>query len=150
MANLNQTKAISPWDGLLEYVSDLYSIEAGAVKNTHIGAVTITKSGLIGMPVLFNDTTGQVELVAAASINTANAVIIEATGDITALAAAGVSAVKATVVRRGPAILRKSLIRATDAAGAAITLATVITALRAVSPPILLANEPATIVTQAT
>ena len=57
---------------------------------------------------------------------------------------------KHTILFRGPAILRKDGISATDAAGAALTKATVITALAALNVPIAVSAQPTVTTTQTT
>lgn len=52
------------------------------------------------------------------------------------------------ILVRGPAIIDKAFIPTYDVAGAAFTLATLVTALQALSPPILCNPEPAVIATQ--
>ena len=49
---------------------------------------------------------------------------------------------------RGPAIIDKAFIPTTDLAGAAFTLATIVTAVQAFNPPVLCNAEPTTTVTQ--
>lgn len=49
---------------------------------------------------------------------------------------------KQAVLVRGPAIIRRSMLPATDVDGAAFTIATLITRLAALTPPIIVHDEP--------
>jgi hypothetical protein len=144
----SQTLGQRPFNGLIDLWSKAYSLQVCIVRNTHAGTVSITQDNMINLPVKI--ASGKAELVAAASINTINALILEADGSITALATATDSTVKALCLVRGPAVMREGAIRLVDAAGAAITLATVKTALLAVSPPILTTVQASNTVTQST
>lgn len=135
----NQTMAVKPYDGVYDMWNFDYSVVNVFVYNAHAGTVSITEEEMTMLPCVYN--AGLAKLTAAASASTYNAVILKADGDITSLATTETSTVKAMLLIRGPAMLKDTSINLVDAADAAITLATVKTALLAVSPPIVLNTE---------
>lgn len=135
----NQTLAVKPYDGVFDLWNFDYSIVNVLVYNAHAGTVTITAQEMIMLPCVYN--AGLAKLTAAASANTYNAVILKADGDISALGTTETSTVKAMLLIRGPAVLKDANINLVDAADAAITLATVKTALLACNPPIVTQAE---------
>ena len=136
----NQTLALQPYEGVFDIWNFSYSVVNVFVYNAHAGTVSITKAAMRMLPVVYN--AGLAKLTAAASANTYNAVILTADGDVTSLATTATSTVKAVLLVRGPAMLKKENLTVVDAAGAAITLATAVTALETLPvPPIILQTE---------
>jgi len=74
----------------------------------------------------------------------------DSTGIPEALANNGITALKYPILWRGPALINQSVIPLTDPAGGSYTLATIVTALAALSPPIGVVQSPATTGTQTT
>lgn len=111
---------------------------------------TVSKADVMGQP-LRNDTsvTGDYMFVqsTAESYTTALCLSRRSFAQST-LANAGTFKTKALV--RGPAIVDKVWIPAADVLGVAFTIATVVTALQALVPPILVNDEHVTTVTQTT
>lgn len=142
------TNSSRNFHGLVQAWELDYNLQACIVRNAHAGTVSVTKANMRGLPVQI--VSGKAQLTAAASINTANALILEADKDIVSLATATDSTTTAICLVRGPAVFRESAIRLTSAAGEAITLATVKTALLATSPPILTIADGANVVNQTT
>jgi hypothetical protein len=137
---INQTLALQPYEGVFDIWNFDYSIVNVFLYNAHAGTVSITKAGMRMLPVVYN--AGLAKLTAAASANTYNAVILTTDGDVTSLATTATSTVKALLLVRGPAIIKKENLSLVDAAGAAITLATAVTALQTLPvPPIILQTE---------
>jgi hypothetical protein len=144
----SQTLGRRPFNGLIDLWNKAYSLQVCIVRNNHAVTVSITQDNMVNLPVAI--VSGKAQLTTAATINTINALILEADDSIVNLATVTDSAVKALCLVRGPAIMREGAIRLLDAAGAAITLATVKTALLAVSPPILTTVQATNTVTQST
>lgn len=135
----NQTLAMKPFDGVFDIWNFDYSVVNVFIYNAHAGTVSITAQRMINLPVVYN--AGLAKLTAAASANTYNAVILKAEGDVTSLATTATSTLKALLLVRGPAMIKDANIALLDAENAAITLATVKTALLACSPPIVTQTE---------
>ncbi len=142
------TSSTRNFHGLVSLFDPDYCLQACVVRNAHAGTVSITRAGMRGLPVQI--ASAKAQLTAAASINTANALIMEVDRDITSLATNTDSTAIAICLVRGPAIFREGAVRLVDAAGAAITLATVRTALLAVSPPIVMIADAANAISQTT
>jgi len=62
---------------------------------------------------------------------------------VPALAASGTSAGTYSILRRGPAVVLQDALPPLDFAGGTITLATLVTALAALTPPIIVVTAPA-------
>lgn len=135
----NQTLALQPFDGIFDIWSMEYSVVNVLIKNGHAGTVTITQEEMRMLPVVY--TSGLAVLTAAASANTYNAIILDTDGDVTAVTTGSTSTIYAYLLVRGPAIIKNNNLTLVDADDAAITLATVKTALLACSPPIVLQTE---------
>lgn len=68
--------------------------------------------------------------------------------EIVIAASTGVSAFKIDVLVRGPVLIDPNNIVTTDIAGSAMTLTTIETALKGLSPPMVLMSEPSIVATQ--
>lgn len=135
----NQTLALQPFDGIFDIWNMDYSVINVLIKNGHAGTVTITQEEMRMLPVVY--TSGLAVLTAAANANTYNAIILDTDGDVTAVTTGSTSTIYAYLLVRGPAIIKNTTLTLVDADDAAITLATVKTALLACSPPIVLQDE---------
>lgn len=113
-----------------------YNYVSATLKNVGLGAVSLANP--IGYPVRNN--AGVWELIIATEEDETEGIIVGGP-PIKALAAAGVTKGKYLILCRGPACVRPGGISAKDTADANITKATVITALAALSPPILAVDE---------
>lgn len=136
MANVitNTRKVIS--DVLAFEFNRTYNYASAKVKNNAVGAITIDNP--IGQPVGL--AAGVYGFLAAGAEADTLGIIVH--GDpVQALAAAALTPTKFLILVRGPAGVRPSGIAATDAAGAAFTKATIVTALAALSPPIITVDE---------
>lgn len=136
MANVitNSRRVIS--DVLAFEFNRTYNYVSAKVKNNAVGAITIDNP--IGYPVGL--ASGVYGFLAAGAEATTKGIIVH--GDpVQALAAAGLTPTKCLILVRGPAGVRPNGISATDPAGAAYTKATIITALAALSPPIIAVDE---------
>jgi hypothetical protein len=109
-------------------VEHRYCRTAGTIQNK--SGVTIVKGAMtVGLPVKLVGT--QWVTVAAADLaNTGGLLLVDDAAAIPeALAADAITAKTYQILTRGPALINKSIIPTTDLAGAAITLATLVTRL---------------------
>lgn len=141
----NATLALQPFEGIVDFFNFDYSVVEVLVKNGHAGTVSITQEEMRMLPVVYSG--GLAVLTAAASANTYNAIILDTDGDVSAVTAGSTSTITAQLLVRGPAIVKDNNLTLVDAADAAITLATVKTALLACNPPIVLQTEASNTIT---
>lgn len=139
MATLVEKKYL---DDILAWVaSQEYSIVAAPIKNATGSSKTI--SDVIGT--VLKDNAGTWELLLNADIADVEGVVVGLTNDdgqeIT-LASGATSSQKYLIAVRGPMILNKDGINSKDVAGTTITMATLVTALAALNPPILVKDGP--------
>ena len=113
-----------------------YQCESVNVRNITGGAVTVAKDQVFGQPVKY--VTDHWEFVIAADLANTEAIVFEGPA-LDALADDG--EVKCTIIRRGPMVLKSAGWPANDIAGAAMTSATIETALAALSPPFIVAPD---------
>jgi hypothetical protein len=128
-----------------------YTRTAGTVKNP--SATALAAGGLIvGMPLKLVSTQWTIVL-ATDEANTGALFLGDDSASIPeALAQNAITQQAYPILVRGPALINKSVIVAKDPAGTAYTVATIVTALAALSPPIQTLVEPpaATTTTQTT
>lgn len=139
---LEANKVLS--DGLVMEQSRQFVMEAHIIRNKEVAAVVLDDPLLY--PVKLN--AGKMELALAADAATISGLLmfVEPQGSIPATSDL---AKKQMVLVRGPAVIRKAMLPAVDlAAGAAFTIATLVTRLAALN--ILCHDEPAQQSTQLT
>lgn len=131
-------------DLLKEFMSPGYNFVEGKLVNP----VAVAKTGWnpIGQPVKASGA----NFVFVQDTDEANAIGIVLHDKPINLAASATSADRYLILRRGPALIDKEQIAGTDINGDALTKATIVTALAALSPPIIGLSEPATSKTQTT
>lgn len=137
MANVISNTRKVPGDVIAFELDRTYNYVSAKVKNNDVGAITIDNP--IGQPVGLD--TGVYGFLAAADAADTVGIIVHGE-PVQALAAAALTPAKFLILVRGPAAVRPSGIAALDYAGAAITRATVVTALAALDPPVLTVDEP--------
>lgn len=135
----NATLALQPFEGIVDFFNFDYSVVEVLVNNGHAGTVSITQEEMRMLPVVYAG--GVAVLTPAANANTYNAIILDTDGDVESVTAAANSTITAQLLVRGPVIIKNNNLTLVDAADAAITLATVKTALLACNPPIVLQTE---------
>ena len=109
---------------------------------------TITATDIMGYPLRPDSSiAGAYMFVMAGGESYTNALCLSHATFVNAPLANNTSHITKALVR-GPAIIDKAFIPTTDLAGAAFTLATIVTAVQAFNPPILCNAEPAITVTQ--
>lgn len=122
-----------------------YNTVSGIFRNN--SGATRTLFSLVGMPVKLSG--GKwVPVLATDEANITGLVMSEEYVDT--LANNTDWGTKVQVMVRGPALYDKDALPAADIAGTPFTLATIVTALAALSPPLIAQAEPATSQTQAT
>lgn len=139
-----QTQRPKQDDLLAYYAKDEYCLEEAVLRNATGGAVDLV--GTRGLPV---------KLVAGVycvclEADLANAIGVIISDKALALANATTGTEKHVILVRGPAVLRKDGLSATDAAGQALTKATLITALKTLNPPIIVKAQATQVTTQQT
>ncbi len=133
------------YDFLKKYWDDRYNFEVATIKNTNTAAATL---GAIypGMPLHLNGT--QWETIAAAGASGTNGFFVDDRAS-EAIASGATSVGKYKILVRGPGLVDLDAV-AKDLDNASITLATVRTAMRAFSPPLMELRDPAHTVEQST
>jgi hypothetical protein len=140
------TEPIRTYDFVKMELDQRYNRAAGTIKNTSAVAIAAGAS-LIGLPVKLNGS--QWETVQNPHESQATGFIVDEKPS-EAIAAAGTSTLKYQILVRGPALVNRTKIRATDVAGTAFVTATLVTRLESLSPPVFTLIEPATVQTQTT
>jgi len=131
-------------DLLIAFFHQGFNFDSAKVKNAGGGTVTITDP--LGYPLKTDGAGGYALALAADAANVIGLIISPQT---TITLAAGASTTRpCQILARGPAVLDKQMLPTLDLAGAAITLATLVTALQALQ--IRFMTEPVTSSTQAT
>lgn len=143
------TDRLRPYDLVRWEPDQRYTRTAGTIKNT--SGVTIAAGAItVGLPLKLSST----QWVTVQATDEANLKGLFLGDDSHAipesLANNAITAAKYPILFRGPALVNKSVIPTTDLAGVAYTLATIVTALQGLSPPIDTLVEPDTIGTQIT
>lgn len=134
------TKTDIPGNVVKEYVSNEYSLVSAVIKNSFAGAVVLSNFEIAGQPVVYAN--GTAELCESANVagigeTDANGIVVSKEV-IASLANAASTVNKYLILVRGPAVIWTNGIPAADAAGTAWdTIAEIVTALAALSPPII-------------
>lgn len=127
--------------------SSMYCRKQGVIHNRTGGAITIKDP--VAYPVKPDSSVaGDFQLCVAGDEAYVTGLIFDPRGIGVDTPLANLATITRNVFVRGPAIIDKSYIATVDTAAAAFTLATIVTALQALVPPIICLPEPATQTTQ--
>jgi len=123
-----------PSDLLGREIDEGYNIVTGTIQNKNAGAVgPFDRLGVFGQPVKL--VSGQWRFVEAGDeANTGGICLLEEA--VPELAADAVT-VKTRILLRGPMVIRKTHLPATDIAEASLNATTIVTALEGLNPPIV-------------
>jgi hypothetical protein len=126
-----------------------YDRDAATIKNASGGAV-LAGWLQVGHPI--KKVGSQWQVVMSGDEANTGALFLghDSTGIPEALANNGITALKYPILLNGPAIVNQDAIPLTDPAGGTYTLATIVTALAALSPPVKIVKQPVTTGTQTT
>lgn len=135
------TDRVRPYELMRWEPDQRYTRTAGTVKNPSTS--TLAAGGLVvGMPLKL--VTGQWTIVLSTDEANTGGLFLgdDAHGIPEALAQNAITAKQYPILVRGPALVNKSVIPATDPAGASYSLANIVTALAGLTPPVLTLVEP--------
>lgn len=121
-----------------------YNCISGVFRNASGG--TLTNVQILGQPVKASST----KFVPVLATDESSAIGIVMTDQKVTLANNTDLGNKVLILRRGPALINSDALPAADVAGTSFTVATLVTAYAALSPPIIAQTEPDTVETQST